>query len=586
MPTWLNHSREHLAKENLEKLRRAMLDVDLSDDDVSVVASAIIEASNRDPNKVAGTAEFCLILVETMEMGVSSLVAAAAHFNDCVIARERSVYGPLSTHNSLSFWEHHEMFHDTINLEPYGIETVSIARDVAQLKRAETIASSFMQHGRIAIDRSDASNLRKFLLTETGDWRALAIRSAACLFRLRGLIQARGNSKAPLTSEEVSVSREALSVYAKIASQLGMYRLKNELEGAAFRLLYRRQYEMVTSLTDHTYQQSGISTGDEMRNVLDEVTEQVNAALREDQTFNDHVENFQVTARVKEPFSLWKKMLRLGVNEVLKVPDALALRVIVNAKKHDIHENDAVTRSRDRAVCYYAQKICTESWNPLAENPRFKDYIKHPKVNGYQSLHYTAQTFSNNQVWPFEVQVRSGQMHRVAEFGFAAHWEYKEKSGEKSKKGYKLDHSTDAYLKAVQEWHWSHRAPSGEKSERISNRRTKKIPATNSQRTRASAGKDQRFAPYIEALAAAQSSLARENVFVFLSSSPRRGKLLALPAGACVLDALRVAEQSLGLRYTLRGSSFESVVRNGRASHITQQLRNGDVVAVPVGSVP
>ncbi|EEC49272.1 predicted protein, partial [Phaeodactylum tricornutum CCAP 1055/1] len=88
-------------------------------------------------------------------------------------------------------------------------------------------------------------NLRQLLLSETRDWRALAIRAGACLYRLRGLLK---SDSYELTPERVRVGREALSIYAPLASRLGMHRLKNELEGAAFRVLYQRQYQAVNAM--------------------------------------------------------------------------------------------------------------------------------------------------------------------------------------------------------------------------------------------------------------------------------------------------------------------------------------------------
>jgi len=395
-----------------------------------------------------------------------------------------------------------------------------------------------------------------------------------------------------------------------------------------------------------------------MKNVLNQVQTDMSRLLREDAHFSEYVQDFSVTARVKEPYSLWKKMLRNKCRHIMEVPDAIALRIILDAKRVSPVEDDAVKRARERALCYYAQKLCMEHWQPVHSDPRYKDYIDAPKRNGYQSLHYTAHTMWDNEDWNLEIQVRSGEMHQVAEFGLASHWDYKAQQKRHHHHHYRqfdddevtistayattADQSKRAYDKSVQEWHWQqhggfsnsnrplhgqqqqreqqqwimddyehhHHQPQPPKQQRTSWQYEKKQhyhqpqfsettetdyqTAANFEATEARAdrirARTKKLQPYIEALTAAQSDLAREHVFVFLTSEDatemngddvvdmkQPGRVLALPAGACVLDALREGEREFGFAFP------DQIRLNGEVStKVTSKLQNGDILTVPV----
>jgi (p)ppGpp synthase/HD superfamily hydrolase len=313
--------------------------------------------------------------------------------------------------------------------------------------------------------------------------------------------------------------------------------------------------------------------------------------LENDQKFQQQVAEFTVSARVKEPYSMWKKMIRMGYSHILQVPDALALRIVLDAKKLSKDEPIEVTEARERALCYYAQKLCQSEFKPLVDNPRFKDYIAQPKRNGYQSLHYTASTKWEDEDWSLEVQVRSGAMHGVAEFGIACHCDYKTQDKKNGSTGTSsslreedTDKSSDAYIRNLQKWRC-------EQDEQQTTMLETLEPVGLSDmwhsrgRERFIRKRTERLRPYLKSLTEVQSDLVRDHVFVFLTerhdsgdalAPSGEGKVLALPAGACVLDAIRESERSLGKPF-IRDTGF---ALNGIETTVTRQLQNGDVLRI------
>jgi (p)ppGpp synthase/HD superfamily hydrolase len=494
-------------------------------------------------------------------------------------------------------------------IENFGTHAVKIALDAARLKSMEMLASAVViGSSKSELDSHDARNLRSLLLSvnEEGDWRALAIRSAACLYRLEGLETHRSllstterRARVP-TMEESRASHEGLHIYAPLAARLGMFRLKTELEDAAFRTLYPRSHAYVSSLCGG---ENTNSVGEGMKSVLSDITNQMKRVLQEDCSFMENIETMSVMARVKEPYSVWRKMHKMSKESekpvrsfsILDVPDAVALRVVFKARKLTPDEPDATTQRREREMCYYVLELCTRYW-PESSDSRFKDYVKNPKENGYQSLHYSSRKRWRGTEWPFEVQIRSSDMHRVAEYGVAAHWSYKrnEIDGDAvtSPSTPRLDRSSESYLRSVEEW-------SRKQAERSYVDPDLTEPAQYLEdeiRRQRKLERDQTLAPYLEALSGAQTDMTRENVFVFVSvrppslndepAAPTEGTVLSLPRGSRVLDAIRVAEkwsstlESGGNLYDGRNSFV--ALRNGlRTSSMgSERLDNGDIVSI------
>lgn len=689
MPAWLQGAplTPLALQSKLSSIRSSMSSRShLSNAEIRSVTSALTSSAPTVP-RLSGVLEFTSILVEHMEMGRDALIAAAFHYSSCVTVREleaQRINGAdgVGRRDRLDGIFHHPPEEpasarqpeplpgaavdlDTAYLCPlagsgierYGAQAVRIALDAARLKGTEAVADAISSDGSTRNtsrpSRDDFENLRSLLLSvnASGDWRALAIRAAACLYRLRGLEAHRSRHHPDLphpTEDEVRVGRQALHIYGPLAHRLGMYRLKSELECAAFRVLYRRQYEAVMALLYHrrdggkttrrgiplVAKVTNLSTDDEgsvedgMKSVLADITSRVKRLLHEDDTLMEHVSNIAVTARVKEPYSLWRKIVRIrtsnrqlgDVNRVLSVldvPDAVALRVVLSARKLSPDEDDDVTSARERALCYYVHQLCTshlpntpsDFFSPGEGNGnRFKDYIQHPKPNGYQSLHYSARARWHGEYWPFEVQIRTADMHRVAEYGMAAHWEFKNKGKDRVGVG-----SCSSYLDGL-DCHGantpgSRRQPQDHHGRPLSSGSVETMGFSSlastdsldrsyeeSMKTKLNRERAERLAPYIEALSTARTDLVREKVFVFLNmpvsiqGSGMSLSILSLPAGARVVEALRAQErrsnQDLKLfrrpGRKLVGADEKAVVilRNGVLSSMTQRLESGDVLTL------
>ena len=139
-------------------------------------------------------------------------------------------------------------------------------------------------------------------------------------------------------------------------------------KSAAFKILYQRQHGKVNALVQEVRRPfAGLTIGESMDQLMKQVQEEMTEMFRNDPEFQKHVENFSVTARVKQPYSLWKKMLSNRIDNILQVPDAVALRIVLEAKKAGEGEPTEVLRARERALCYYAQKKCMQRWQQQEE---------------------------------------------------------------------------------------------------------------------------------------------------------------------------------------------------------------------------
>ena len=327
-----------------------------------------------------------------------------------------------------------------------------------------------------------------------------------------------------------------------------------------------------------------------MKSIVRVLTSRIEQLLRSDSVFIDQIEDVTVSSRVKEPYSLWKKLLRYRKKSAeiksqvsdastlsLKwVPDAIALRVVLRAMRLSPLEDDESLRTREKMLCYYALQLISDVWPASARNVA-KDYIKNPKPNGYQSLHYTASLVISGEEWPFEVQIRSEEMHRIAEFGVASHWEYKlQNKVIKSLPDKPLSSSIGdkpTLLALPSELQQS------VEEEEVS---ITKVSDTSFSREVSSKG---RIASYIEALSTSRETIVQNNLFVFISSteSALDGRIVSIdPFASSIADVLERYGNAMeeDILDDISTGNIE-IYQNGVRTSMEEELSNGDVLTLP-----
>lgn len=277
-------------------------------------------------------------------------------------------------------------------MEPRSLRNNPVAAEFGgEVARLVQGAQALIRLGQIARESNDSEArsgnqqemLRKMLLAMAADLRIVLMRLASRLQTLRW----HAVSKVPCSPE---FARESLSLYAPLANRLGIWQLKWELEDLAFRQLDPVRYKSIASSLEEKRV--------EREAFIVRAVERVREALAGVGIEAD------VSGRPKHIYSIWNKM-RIKKLDFSQLYDLRALRVIV----------------ADERECYTALGLVHEMWNPLPE--QFDDYISRPKPNGYRSLHTVVNDEDGK---PFEVQIRTREMHDFAEYGMAAHWHYKE----------------------------------------------------------------------------------------------------------------------------------------------------------------
>jgi GTP pyrophosphokinase len=233
-------------------------------------------------------------------------------------------------------------------------------------------------------EERQAENLRKMLLAMVDDIRVILVKLGDRLHNMRTLQHLADDKR-------TKIAQETLDIYAPIANRLGMSKVKNELEELAFKALEPEAYESLRAKVE--------SKRKHAESLIDDLAARVRAKLEEAQ-----VPVIAVDGRIKRLFSIHRKLLRQKI-DLAQVYDFIALRVITTSVKD----------------CYATLGIIHQTWSPVPG--RIKDFVAMPRPNGYQSLHTSV---ISEQGVPFEVQIRSEEMHRRAEEGIAAHWKYKE----------------------------------------------------------------------------------------------------------------------------------------------------------------
>src|SRR4051794_21674905 len=240
-------------------------------------------------------------------------------------------------------------------------------------------------------DEAQAENYRKMMVAMASDIRVVLIKLADRLHNMRTL-------GAMAKQKQIDKAKETLEIYAPIAHRLGIHAIKWELEDLAFQTLHPRKYQEIKALVSQQR--------DEREHYVQQAGEYV---LRELEALGIHAE---IAGRAKHFYSIYSKMTKKG-REFNEIYDLTAMRVIVDSVKD----------------CYGAVGVIHSLWKPLPG--RFKDFIAMPKFNMYQSLHTTV---IGPEGRPLEIQIRTREMHDMAEFGVAAHWIYKEKPGDGRKR--------------------------------------------------------------------------------------------------------------------------------------------------------
>ena len=257
--------------------------------------------------------------------------------------------------------------------QKFGKEVLELVEGVTKLDKIKFVSAEDEQ----------AENLRKMFFAMAKDYRVIIIKLADRLHNMRTL-------DALKPEKQIKIATQSLKIYAPLAGRLGLSFVKCELEDLAMRYLYPDDYyELVEFIK---------TKSKERQQFIEKICDELKAKLQE-----LGIEG-EVNGRQKHLYGIYKKMMKQGKN-IEQIYDISAVRVIVNEVQD----------------CYTVLGAIHTMWMPLPG--RFKDYIAMPKPNGYQSLHTTVITKFKET---FEIQIRTYEMHRVAEYGIAAHWKYKE----------------------------------------------------------------------------------------------------------------------------------------------------------------
>ena len=373
-----------------------------------------------------------------------------------------------------------EVTYEDIEKE-FGQEIAEMVDGVTKLKQIE----------HASIEENQVENYRKMFLAMGKDIRVIIIKLADRLHNMRTLEFLK-------RERQIAISQETMQLYAPLANRLGLYTLKWELEDLGFKFLYPEEHDELVK---------GIEQKREQRlKFIEKIMDDIRIELKK-----QHIEA-EVTGRAKHLYSIYRKMIR--DNKTLdQIYDLFALRIIVNSVKD----------------CYSVLGVVHELYNPMPG--RFKDYIAVPKPNMYQSIH---TTLVGEKGTPFEVQVRTWDMHRIAEYGIAAHWAYKE-ANYGSKKGQRVVQVQEdklAWLRETLEWQQEMQDPQ----------------------------------QFLETL---KTELFEDEVYVFTP----KGAIKVLPRGATPIDFAYSIHAEIGNHMT--GAKI-----NSKMVPIITPIKNGDIIEI------
>jgi GTP pyrophosphokinase len=378
------------------------------------------------------------------------------------------------------------LLHDTIEdtlAKPEEIKEL-FGPEVLDLVEGVTKLGTFQTSQNASIEEKQAENFRKMLVAMAKDIRVILVKLADRTHNMRTL----GHMK---PESQQRIAQETLDIYAPLANRLGIQWIKIELEDLAFRYLKSGEYADVEKQLEESHK--------DRQKFIADVVELLETKLKEAGL------EAQVEGRPKHLYSIWKKMRKNGLSSVTQLHDIVAFRLILKTVP----------------ACYEALGLIHSLWKPVPG--RFKDYIAIPKPNMYQSLHTTVIGPSGERI---EIQMRTEEMHRIAEEGIAAHWAYKE--GNKGGK----DEQKFAWLRQLMEWQQDLKDPR-------------------------------------EFLETVKVDLFQDEVFVFTP----KGDVKSLPQGSTPVDFAYAVHSEVGARCI--GAKV-----NGKMVPLRYKLKNGDSVEI------
>ena len=299
------------------------------------------------------------------------------------------------------------LLHDVVEDTDYTVEDIE---NIFGPKIAQIVDGLTKISGGIFGDRASAraENFKKLLLTMSDDIRVILIKIADRLHNMRTL-------GSMLPNKQFKIAGETLYIYAPLANRLGLYKIKTELENLSFKYEHPEEYQEI--------EEKLAATATERDKVFNDFTAPIRAQL------DKMGLKFRILARVKSIYSIWNKMQTKHV-PFEEIYDLLAVRIIFEPRNADEELND----------CFDIYVSISKIYKPHPD--RLRDWVSHPKANGYQALHVTLM--GNNGQW-IEVQIRSERMNDVAEQGFAAHWKYKDGGGSED------EGELDKWLRTIKE---------------------------------------------------------------------------------------------------------------------------------------
>ena len=393
------------------------------------------------------------------------------------------------------------LLHDTVEDTDYTLDEcrAEFGDTVTGLVDGVTKLSK-MEYG----DSAQAETIRKMVVAMSRDVRVLVVKLSDRVHNARTWRYVKSSSAQ-------KKARETLDVYAPLANRLGMNAIKTELEELSFKVLYPKIYNEIVVLVARRAGQRDVY----LAQILAEINEDLDA---------QHIKAY-VTGRPKDYFSIYQKMIVRG-HDFANIYDLVGVRIIVDT-------------IRD---CYAALGAVHARWSPVPG--RFKDYIAMPKLNMYQSLHTTVVGPGGK---PVEIQIRTWDMHRRAEFGIAAHWKYKENGqagralSTPDKSDLKRGSDDNQELSEADNLKWIQQLADW----------TSETPDSN------------------EFLGSLKEDLGAAEVYVFTP----KGKIVSLPANATPVDFAYAVHTEVGHR--TMGARV-----NGRLVPLDTKLENGDTVEV------